>query len=263
MSKALIIKGADFSTNKVATITFGTVPCTAIALNVSTLDMLIGGSTATLTATLTPANTTDTLSWASSDGNVVTVEDGVVTVVGLGTATITATCGEQTATCTVVVTANMADGYKVSGYGLSGTATQSSGNGQIYPDADAKKGFIGKETGTYQLAKMSGSDPNVYPFIIPTGVTKVKISVTDNDISPYRFFFFNSNATAQGSSTVVKGIARVTPSMMEHDGNEWTFDIPHYDGETIDSTVISMQKTTNWSDNDFNSFVIEFIKETT
>lgn len=41
--------------------------------------------------------------WTSSDAAVATVENGVVTAVGNGTATITATYGELTATCKVIV----------------------------------------------------------------------------------------------------------------------------------------------------------------
>lgn len=102
MSKALVIKGANFATNKVETVTLGeTVPCTGIELSQSTIEFTAYSSTE-LSATLTPANTTDTLTWASSDTDVATVSgSGVVTCVGVGTATITATCGEQTATCGV------------------------------------------------------------------------------------------------------------------------------------------------------------------
>lgn len=50
------------------------------------------GETFTLTATIYPDNTTDkTITWSSSNQEVATVEDGVVTCVGLGEATITAT----------------------------------------------------------------------------------------------------------------------------------------------------------------------------
>lgn len=261
MSKALIIKGADFSTNKVATITFGTVPCTAIALDESTLNMAIG-VTETLTATLTPSNTTDTLSWASSDDTVASVVDGVVTAVALGAAVITATCGQQTATCAVAIVGNMADGYKVSGYGLAGTGTQSSGNGQIYPDANTKQGLIACETGTLGLAKMTSADPKLYPYIFPAGTTKVIITITDSNITPYRFYFFNSATSAQGASSIVKGIQRIGSSGMVHDGNKYSFDIPSYDGEpAIDSICASFVKTTDFTDADFNSITFEFVKE--
>lgn len=58
-----------------------------------------------LTATVLPEYVTDpTVEWSSSDEYVATVdEDGLVKAVGVGTATITATCGEASATCDVTV----------------------------------------------------------------------------------------------------------------------------------------------------------------
>ena len=99
---ALVIKGANFAANKLTTVTFveDEKPCTAIALSESSKAVTALGDF-TLTATVTPADTTDDVLWSSSDETVATVADGVVTVVGLGSATITATCGEQTATCVV------------------------------------------------------------------------------------------------------------------------------------------------------------------
>lgn len=77
-------------------------PCTGIKLDRDTLT-IARGETATLTATVEPANTTDTIGWSSKDDNIATVENGVVTAVGHGETTITATCGNQTATCKVIV----------------------------------------------------------------------------------------------------------------------------------------------------------------
>ena len=104
-SKALVIKGVNFATNKVATVSFGEDKhCTGISLssNALTFTTLVPQ---TLTATVTPNDTTDAVSWASSDTSVATVTNGVVTVVGIGTATITATCGTQSATCSVTASA--------------------------------------------------------------------------------------------------------------------------------------------------------------
>lgn len=104
MSKALVIKGANFSANKVETITISeSVPCTGISLSQSSISATSLGVAATLTATVTPVNTTDQIVWDTSDPTVVTVSNGIITAVGVGSATITASCGTQTASCSVSV----------------------------------------------------------------------------------------------------------------------------------------------------------------
>lgn len=85
------------------TITPVQVPATAITLN-ATSQKLLTGKTVTLTATVTPSDTTDTVVWTSSNESVATVSaDGIVTGVKAGTAVITATAGNVKAECTVTV----------------------------------------------------------------------------------------------------------------------------------------------------------------
>ena len=94
-------------------------PCTGITLDKDTLT-IARGETATLTATVEPANTTNTIVWSSENDNIATVENGVVTAVGLGETTITAACGDKTASCKVTVTkatiAGTADIYTKEGF---------------------------------------------------------------------------------------------------------------------------------------------------
>lgn len=78
------------------------VPCTAITLNKSTLSFATA-DTQTLVATVTPVDTTDSIIWSTSPSGICTVENGVVTPIKNGNCIITATCGNQTATCNVVV----------------------------------------------------------------------------------------------------------------------------------------------------------------
>ena len=84
----------------------GTVAVESVTLDKSSVELdLNGTTTATLTATVTPDNATDkTVTWTTSDANVATVENGVVTAKKVGTATITAKAGEKSATCEVTVT---------------------------------------------------------------------------------------------------------------------------------------------------------------
>lgn len=79
------------------------VEATAIALDKQTLE-LEQYRTEELNATLTPADATTIVEWTSSDEKVATVgSNGVVSAVGVGTATITATAGSVSATCDVTV----------------------------------------------------------------------------------------------------------------------------------------------------------------
>lgn len=78
------------------------VPCTNITLNNATLSFTTDAAQ-TLTATLTPTDTTDKVVWSVSPTGICTVEDGVVTAIKNGTCVITATCGSHSATCNVTV----------------------------------------------------------------------------------------------------------------------------------------------------------------
>ena len=84
------------------------VPVTGVTVAPATLSLVEGG-TATLTAAVVPENATDTsVTWTTSDSNVATVDqNGVVTAVAPGTATITVTTtdGGFSDTCAVTVEA--------------------------------------------------------------------------------------------------------------------------------------------------------------
>ena len=88
------------------TVTAAAVPVTGVTLNKTSTSLYVG-NTETLTATVAPDNATNkAVTWTSSDSAVATVDqNGVVTAVDRGTATITVTTedGNYTATCTVTV----------------------------------------------------------------------------------------------------------------------------------------------------------------
>lgn len=96
-------------------VTFGTVSaeCTisvlqgsqvnpTITLNQTQLNLQVG-NTETLIATVNPSDTQGTINWVSSNTNVATVENGVVTALNPGETTITASIGNVSATCQVNV----------------------------------------------------------------------------------------------------------------------------------------------------------------
>jgi len=74
------------------------------------------GESVTIMATVMPEDATDkTITWASSDEAVATVNaEGKVTAVALGEATVTATCGEVSTYCTVTVVATPAESITIS-----------------------------------------------------------------------------------------------------------------------------------------------------
>lgn len=108
-------------------------PCTGITLDKDTLT-IARGETATLTATVEPADTTDKVVWSSADKTIATVENGVVNAVGLGETTITATCGNQTASSKVIVNKAFLTGEVIitgnAVYGVTLTAAYEEGNAQ-------------------------------------------------------------------------------------------------------------------------------------
>ena len=74
---------------------------TGLTLDVSSISLGTIGATSQITATTVPSGATVT--WVSSDTSVATVSNGLVTAVGYGSATITASAGNLTAQCSVVI----------------------------------------------------------------------------------------------------------------------------------------------------------------
>ena len=106
--KNYLVSGAEVSYDGTGNIKVWTVtmPVSGVALDKTSAELQVG-KTLTLTATVTPDNATDkAVAWTSSNDAVATVDaNGVVTAKAEGTATITATAGGKTATCTVTVKA--------------------------------------------------------------------------------------------------------------------------------------------------------------
>lgn len=75
---------------------------TAITLS-SSSETIVKDNTATITATTTPAS--QHVTWSSSNPAVATVAAGVISAIAVGTAVITATSGNYSASCAVTVTA--------------------------------------------------------------------------------------------------------------------------------------------------------------
>ena len=91
------------------TVTAKIIPTSGVTLDI-TATSLDEGQTVTLTATIVPADATDkSVSWSSSAPDVASVDqNGKVTAIKKGSATITATAGGKSATCEVTVIARVA-----------------------------------------------------------------------------------------------------------------------------------------------------------
>lgn len=188
-SKAFVISGLDFSVNKLTTVTFATsIPCTGISLDTNTKSCT-SLSNFTLTATPVPANTTDTVTWSTSDSSVATVSSGVVTPLKLGETTITVTCGNYSATCSVTIDDVKVPYKVVAGYEpfrrtSSGTALTV---GQKTTGSTGKMFIIAndQQTGLYQIESKNDVDTSPYrfvPILIPVGAATVTITTTLGNI---------------------------------------------------------------------------------
>ncbi|MGE5396770.1 MAG: CARDB domain-containing protein [Chitinophagales bacterium] len=102
----LNITGWTYSYSDSSTLAIGNVPVTGVSLDQQALQLVSGGGSATLTATVSPTNATNKeVNWNSSDPSVANVEDGVVTPLTEGQTTVTVTTqdGSFQDTCLVEV----------------------------------------------------------------------------------------------------------------------------------------------------------------
>ena len=100
--KTLTVNGGELTGDVTGTVIY---KFTGVSLNKDSLTLDVGARD-TLTATITPDNATNkNVTWSSDTPSVASVNNGVVTAVAPGTATITVTTedGNKTATCAVTV----------------------------------------------------------------------------------------------------------------------------------------------------------------
>lgn len=197
------------------TVTPRTISVESITLNKTQLS-LVKGATETLAAIVLPTTATDkAVTWKSSDTAVATVENGVVTAVAAGNATITATAGGKTAICAVTVTNPSNSGSSSGGGGGSSTpryavtVPDKTENGSLSVSSkNAKKGSDVTITATpdkgYEVDEIVAKDANgnkltlkdngdgTYTFTMPA--SKVTIEATfaekqaDEPVAPEKLF---------------------------------------------------------------------------
>lgn len=103
-SATITAKAGDKTATCTVTVAKKVIAVSSVTLNKTSLS-LTEQDTFQLTATVNPSNATDkTVTWTSSNYSIATVDqNGIVTAVAAGSATITAQAGDKIATCTVTV----------------------------------------------------------------------------------------------------------------------------------------------------------------
>ena len=177
---ATVAANGEHSAMKATCEVFVTVPATGVTLSETELPLL-KGATAGLTATVSPSDATNQkVTWSSTNTAVATVENGTVTAVSAGNATITVTTedGNYTARCEVVVT----DPIPVTGVTLSQT----------------------------ELPLLKGATAGLTATVLPTDATNQKVRWSSNNTSV---------ATVEnGTVTAVSG-GNTTITVTTEDGN--------------------------------------------
>lgn len=153
------------------------IPVTSVTINNAPTEALFVNSTGTLTATVSPDHATNkTVTWSSSDPDYVSInattgEYEVKGTKGYGSATITATAGDKTATCTITgkVTYTSLKAGDVIHVGDTVYATST-----IYVKYGSTNSSISKNLGVYTLINDSGT----YKWTTSGNPVSTRISAT-------------------------------------------------------------------------------------
>lgn len=189
------------------TVTCKSIAVTSITLSPTSLSLTVGGSRASVTATVAPSNATDkTVTWAIDKTTVATISASgstvEVTPVAAGTSTLTATSGSISKTCAITVSAKASFEEAEISYG-SGTNSSSctvSGDDGIKLGSGSKGGDIDIEVpaGATKLILYAASWNNVTGLkfnITPAA----KVSPTSINLSSDSGITGNSPFTLGGS----------------------------------------------------------------
>lgn len=260
MARTLVIRNANYVANMLAKVTFTDVECTGITFDEDTVTVN-KMENKTINYTLEPAGASGTVTWESSNTDVVTVSDGVMTIVGIGEATVTATCNGHSATCTVTV-----DIYLSSDciWTFGGMVVNGSDAGNfLTPQADttgrAVKSFIASDSSD---AIKIRNDPNtgifMAPYKIPKNAKRFKLSSTDTTVG-YCATFFDSTQTSTTYGTSYVKYINIKVNYVSADELICDFS----DITTADSIIISVVKNSgNAAQGDEEGITIEFLPAT-
>ena len=199
------------------------VACTSITLDEETLTFS-DGTPVTLTTTVEPADTTDTIMWISSNTDVATVNNGVVTPVGNGTCTIIATCGNQSDSCTVTVSA------------LAYTVTLSGTGATLSPTTDVTPG------GSYSGTLVANTGYTIDGVVIMMGEDNITSTAYNNGTISIASVTGNIVVTVNTSISIdPTGLQYTLPSTVTFDGQTYVDTGYQFDSAGNDSLSIFVE----------------------
>ena len=197
------------------------IPATGVTLDKESILLHVTES-ATLIATATPEGTTDPIEWISSNPAVVTVENGVVTAMSVGTATITVIVGSFSDTCQVTVEAPIA----VTGVTLNQQFAKLEPGKQLYLIATVAPADATNKTVTWISSNESVATVNGNGVVTAVSVGTAIIKVTIENFSAECTVVVEEKEDADGIVTVYLSVS--------HDGK---FVVP-----TATGKVMALQK---------------------
>lgn len=234
------------SDSKEFTLTINPAPILVTGVTLDQAELaLYTGQSETLTATVTPNDATNpNVTWSSDRSDVATVDNGVVTAVGAGTAIITVTTadGGKTATCAVTVTAAT---VPVTGVTLNKTSTS------LYVgDTETLTATVEPGNASNQTVTWSTSDPSVATVengvVRATGRGTATITVTTEDggFTAGCTVTVSRYSTGGGSTTYAvtapdaeNGTVRVSPSRASR-GTTVTITVTPDEGYELESLTV-------------------------
>ena len=198
----------------------------SVALDKAELS-IAAGKTATLVATITPANATNkSVTWATDNDKVATVADGVVSAVAEGKANITVTTadGAKTATCAVTVTA-ASQAVDVTIYSVDFTKAAEAKTWTIDDKEKASLDYVWQQTTSYGMkasAYVSGKNNATESWLISPAIDFSRAESATMTFNHARKFGSNDHlsvkATTDGGSTWDDLTVSEWP-----DGKSWDF----------------------------------------
>lgn len=208
------------------------IAATAIALDVTTANTKIG-HTVTLTPTITPSNSTDHVTWTSSDTAVATVADGVVTGVAEGTATITATARDGV-TATATITVENQYGTEAKPLSVSEAVAL------IADEITVNKGFSKQVATVTGVVKAAGTSKGSYY----SGMTIVDTTDSSKEIYVYSYNVTSGvDAPATNDVIVITGYLQLYESTKEMSSNNSIY--PTVKSTTRGTSTISLATNDN------------------